>query len=83
MKNYGFLCGLESAIYYRTIGQYTTLYLEVEKDKLSQKNVYIFYKMRHVKNRKSYFNVYCEHVPFRVAIKRIESFVLFLESNKQ
>lgn len=83
MKQNGFLCGLESSVYYRTIGQYTTLYLEVEKDKWGQKNFYTFYKMQHVPNRKSFFTVYCERVPYRVVIKRIESFVLFLESNKQ
>lgn len=69
-------------VYYRTLGKFTTLYVEAEKDELWQKTVYSFYKMRCHPNGKTYFKVYCDRVPLLVMLKRVESFALYLELNK-
>lgn len=76
------MCGIEGLIYYQTIGKYTTLFVEAEKDEWTQRIVYSFYKMRCLPNGKSYFKVYCDRTSLKVVIKRIESFVLYLELNK-
>lgn len=69
-------------VYYRTLGRYTTLYFEAETDELIHRKVYSFYKMRHLPNGKAYFKVYCDRVPLRVALRRVESFALYLEVNR-
>lgn len=58
------------------------MYVEAEREELSQKMVYSFYKMRCLPNGKSYFKVYCDRVPLLVALNRIETFALYLERNK-
>lgn len=77
-----FLCGIELLTYYRTIGKYTTLYLEGEREKKNGELNYSFYKMRCLPSGKSYFKVYCSQVPIQVALKRIESFSLYFELHK-
>ncbi|MGL9861283.1 hypothetical protein IGJ68_002169 [Enterococcus sp. DIV0564] len=83
LKKSGFLFGIERQVYYRTLGKFTTLYVEAETDERSQKTVYSFYKMRSLPNGKSYFKVYCDRVALLVALRRIESFALYLEMNKE
>ena len=69
-------------VYYRSIGNYTTLYLEGERDYERGKAYYSFYKMRTLPNRNSSFKVYCHRVPLHVALKRMESFALYLEVHR-
>lgn len=77
-----FLCGIETYVYYRTIGKYTTLYLEAEYDEHQKKLDYNFYKMCCSPNGRTYFRMYCTRVPIQVALKRVESFALYLELHK-
>lgn len=79
LKKSGFICGIEQVVYYRTLGKYTTLYFEGEKATDSNRFMYSFYKMRLLPNGKTIFKVYCDRVPLKVAIKRIESFALYIE----
>ncbi|MGF2052378.1 MULTISPECIES: hypothetical protein [Enterococcus] len=83
MRKSGFLCGIETIVYYRTLGKFTTLYVEAEKDSSQQNTVYSFYKMQCFPNGKTAFKVYCDHAPLVVVIKRVEAFALYLEQNKE
>lgn len=82
LKMIGFLCGIEQYVYYRTIGKYTTLYLEGKKDDKTGKVFYSFYKMSCLPRKRASYNVYCHHVPLLVTFKRLESFALYLEAIK-
>lgn len=70
-------------MYYRTLGKFTTLYVEAERDTIQKNTVYSFYKMKCFPNGKTTFKVYCDHVPLVVVIKRVESFALYLKQNKE
>ena len=69
-------------VYYRTIGNYTTLYLEGERDYELGRTFYSFYKMKCLPNGKTHFKVYNNRVPLKVALKRVESFALYLELHR-
>ncbi|EOI55477.1 hypothetical protein I592_01281 [Enterococcus gilvus ATCC BAA-350] len=49
---------------------------------MSHEVVYSFYKMKSYPNGKTYFKVYSDRVSLTVALKRIESFSLYLEINQ-
>ncbi|MGL9728691.1 hypothetical protein [Enterococcus sp. DIV0756] len=83
LKKSGFQCGIETTVYYRTLGKFTTLFFEAERDEKGKEAVYSFYKMRCMPTGKTYFKVYCDRVPLMVAVKRLESFALYLELNKE
>ncbi|WP_429963218.1 hypothetical protein [Enterococcus sp. AZ072] len=82
LKKCGFLCGIESYVYYRTIGHFTTLYVEGEKDETTKKIVYSFYKMRIFPNGKSSIKVYCDRVDILTVVRRVDSYALYLKDNK-
>lgn len=82
LRRCGFLCGIESYVYYRNIGHFTTLYVEGEKDAITKKILYSFYKMCIFPNGKSNTKVYCDRVDVLTVVRRVESYSLYLKDYK-
>lgn len=71
----GFLCGIESEIYIRDTGKYTSLVIESERKGGDVQYRYDFYKQTFYPHYPNKVTIYGENMPASVLLKRVKQYL--------